>query len=308
MAILQNEATHIDTSFLPPFPERPSDCLVRRVLPTLHHRTVGPFILVDQRGPADLDVGRGFDLAPHPHIGIETLTYLVDGEIIHRDNLGNVQTVGPGEVNWMAAGSGIVHSEHTPPAMRTTGSNLFGMHAWIALSLRHEAAPPDFAHYAASEVPRTRDNGVEVTLIAGASDGLTSPVRTFSDLVCAEILLTSGSRYQVRPGYHERAIYVVAGEVEIVGKHGTFSEAELLMLDPGVEVVLRAPAFHAARLLLIGGEPFAEPRHIYWNFVSSSAERIEQAEADWRERRFPGVPGEEVSAPLSADHIEGTGD
>lgn len=135
-------------------------------------------------------------------------------------------------------------------------------------------------------------------MIAGASDGLTSPVRTFSDMIYAEIVLTSGAKYQFKPGYHERAVYIVAGEVEIVGQPGSFREAELILLEPGVEVVLKAPAFHSARLILMGGEPISEPRHMYWNFVSSSPERIEQAKADWRERRFPDVPGEEAAALL----------
>jgi redox-sensitive bicupin YhaK (pirin superfamily) len=142
---------------------------------------------------------------------------------------------------------------------------------------------------------------VEFTLIAGASDGLVSPVRTFSDMVYAEIVLTSGAKYQVKPAYRERAIYIVAGEVEIVGRSGSFGEAELILLEPGAEVVLQARAFHAARLMLMGGEPLPEPRHMYWNFVSSSVERIEQAKSDWREGRFPPVPGEDEFVPLPED-------
>jgi redox-sensitive bicupin YhaK (pirin superfamily) len=273
----------------------------RRVLPSMHRRMIGPFVLVDQMGPQDFDPGHGFDLAPHPHIGLETLTYLIDGEITHRDNLGKVQTVHPGEVNWTTAGSGIVHSERTPPGARASGSNLFGIQAWVALPSRHEEVAPDFAHYGTSEIPKIYAEGVEFTLIAGASQGLTSPVRTFSDMIYAEIVLTSGARYQAKPDHHERAIYIVTGEVEIVGRAGSFREAELIVIEPGAEIVLKAPPFHAARLMLMGGEPLREARHVYWNFVSSSAERIEQAKADWRERRFQPVPGEGEFAPLPGE-------
>jgi redox-sensitive bicupin YhaK (pirin superfamily) len=274
---------------------------VRRALPSLHRRMVGPFVLVDHLGPAEFDPGHGFDLPPHPHIGLETVTYLVDGEITHRDSLGKVQTVRPGEVNWMTAGCGIVHSERTPPDARAAGGNLLGIQAWVALPLQREEVAAAFAHYGAPEIPRICAEGVAFTLIAGASDGLVSPVRTHSDMIYAEIVLASGARYQVKPEHHERAIYIVAGEVEITGRSGAFGEAELILLEPGAEVVVKAPAFHSARLMLMGGEPFSEPRHVYWNFVSSSVERIEQAKADWREGRFPEVPGEEEFVPLPED-------
>lgn len=298
MIILHHDIASLDTVVPSPVGDTVKGFQVRRVLPTLHRRMVGPFVLVDQIGPADFDLDHGFDRAPHPHIGIEILTYLIDGKLMHRDNLGKVQTICPGEVNWMVAGSGIVHSERTPPDARASGSNLFGIQAWIALPSRHEEAAADFAHYGVPEIPRICAKGIEFTLIAGASDGLTSPVRTFSDMVYAEIVLTSGAKYQVKPGYRERAVYIIAGEVEIVGQPNSFREADLILLEPGTEVVLKAAAFHSARLMLMGGEPFSEPRRMYWNFVSSSPERIEQAKADWRERRFPEVPGEEEAALL----------
>ena len=299
MTIPQSVAS-IDTVILPSLRDL-DGFKVRRVLPSGHGRMIGPFILFDHMGPAVFDAGRGFDMGPHPHIGLATVTYLIDGEILHRDNLGKEQTIRPGEVNWMTAGSGIVHSERTPPEVRAAGSDLFGVQAWVALPSSHEEVAADFTHYGTSEIPTTCARGVEFTLIAGASDGLVSPVRTFSDMVYAEIVLTSGARYQVKPAYRERAIYVVSGEVEIVGRSGSFGEAELILLEPGVEAVLQAPAFHAARLMLMGGEPFPEPRHIYWNFVSSSVERIEQAKADWREGRFSPVPGEDEFVPLPED-------
>ncbi|TIL34783.1 MAG: pirin family protein [Mesorhizobium sp.] len=291
----------LDTVVLPVSSEHGSGFKVRRVLPSRHRRMVGPFILFEQIGPAVFNTGQGFDTGPHPHIGLAAVTYLIDGEIVHRDSLGKVQALRPGEVGWMTAGSGIVHSERTPQEARASGSNFFGIQAWVALPCKHEEVAADFAHYNDLEIPRTCARGVEFTLIAGTSDGLTSPVKTFSDMVFAEIVLTSGARYQVKPGHHERAVYVVAGEVEIVGRTGSFREAELILLESGAEIVLKAPAFHSARLMLMGGEPFSEPRHAYWNFVSSSTERIEQAKTDWRERRFPGVPGEHDFVPLPED-------
>ncbi|RWK40065.1 pirin family protein [Mesorhizobium sp.] len=298
MSIRQTGVTDI---VLPMSSEPVSGFKVRRVLPSRYGRMVGPFVLFDQMGPAVFNTGQGLDVGPHPHIGLAAMTYLVDGEIVHRDSLGKVQALLPGEVSWMTAGSGIVHSERTPLEARASGSNFFGIQAWVALPCRHEEAAADFAHYSEPEVPRTCARGVEFTLIAGALDGLVSPVRTFSDMVFAEIVLTSGARYQVKPEHHERAVYVVAGEVEIVGRPGSFREAELILLEPGAEIVLKAPAFHSTRLMLLGGEPFSEPRHVYWNFVSSSTERIEQAKTDWRERRFPEVPGEEEFTPLPED-------
>ncbi|MCA0008459.1 MULTISPECIES: pirin family protein [unclassified Mesorhizobium] len=298
MTIRQSDIVGIDPLRQPSMRDFADGLKVRRVLPSSNRLMIGPYILFDHFGPAVFDAGRGFDMGPHPHIGIAAVTYLFDGEIIHHDNLGEVQTIRPGEVNWMTAGSGIVHSERTSPEARAPGSNLFGVQAWVALPTKHEEVAAHFSHYGAPEIPRICGDGVEFTLIAGVSDGLVSPARTYSDLVCAEIVLTSSARYQVKPGYLERAIYVVAGEIEVMGQLGTFGEGELIMLEPDAEIVLQAPAFHAARLMLIGGEPLSEPRYVHWNFVSSSAERIEQAKADWREGRFPDVPGEHGLMPL----------
>ncbi|AMX97752.1 MULTISPECIES: pirin family protein [Mesorhizobium] len=304
MTIRQSDIVGIDPLRQPAMRDFADGLKVRRVLPSSNRLMIGPFILFDHFGPAVFDEGRGFDMDPHPHIGIAAVTYLFDGEIIHRDNLGEVQAIRPGEVNWTTAGSGIVHSERTSPEARARGSNLFGVQAWVALPSRHEEVAPHFAHYGAPEIPRICADGVEFTLIAGTSDGLVSPARTYSDLVCAEIVLTGSARYQVKPGYRERAIYVVAGEIEVMGQLGTFGEGELIMLAPGAEIVLGAPAFHAARLMLIGGEPLSEPRYVHWNFVSSSVERIEQAKADWREGRFPGVPGENGLMPLPQEETK----
>ncbi|TPI78475.1 pirin family protein [Mesorhizobium sp. B2-8-9] len=258
----QGDIAGIDTVILPVVRDPADGFKVRRALPDSNRRMIGPFILFDHFGPEELDADHGFDIRPHPHVGLATVTYLIDGEIIHRDKLGEVRTIRPGKVNWMTAGSGIVHSEHTPPEFRASGSNLLGIQAWVALPSRHKDIAADFAHYGAAEIPRICDDGVEFTLIAGASDGLISPVRIFSEMIYAEIVLTGGAQYQVKPEHHDRAIYVVAGEVGVAGQSGTFGEAELIVLTPGVEVVLQAPVFHAARLMLIGGEPLAETHHI----------------------------------------------
>jgi redox-sensitive bicupin YhaK (pirin superfamily) len=268
----------------------------RRVLPSVNRPMIGPFVLLDHIGPKVFAAGEGFDMRPHPHIGLAAVTYLMDGELIHRDSLGSVQTIRPGEVNWMTAGSGVVHSERTTGRLRLSGSDFLGVQAWIALPSRYEEVDAGFAHHDIYDIPKLYADGVEFTLIAGASDGLVSPVKTYSDLIYAEIVLTSGARYQVRPDHVERAIYVVAGEVEVMGQAGTFGEGQLIVLKPGADIVLRAPAFHAARMMLLAGEPFLEPRHLYWNFVSSSAELIEQAKADWRQRRFPEIPDEDEFA------------
>ena len=272
---------------------------VRRALPSAHRRMVGPFIFFDLLGPAVLAAGDGFDVRPHPHIGLATVTYQMTGEVIHRDNLGAVQAIRPGEVNWMTAGSGIVHSERTPASVRRDGGSLYGIQAWVALPKALEETAPAFFHHAAEEIPAFDAEGVSLSLLAGTSDGLTSPVATLSDMVYADVSLAAKARYRVPADHVERAIYVLAGSVEVVGQTGSFEAHELVIFRPGREIVLRARS--EARFMLIGGEPFPEARHVYWNFVSSSMDRIEQAKADWRERRFPSVPGEHEFIPLPED-------
>ncbi len=271
----------------------------RAVKPSPDRRMVGPFIFFDQMGPAVFRGGEGLDVRPHPHIGLATITYVLEGEILHRDSVGSVQPIRPGEVNWMTAGSGIVHSERTAPELRTPTVPLFGLQAWVALPVGHEEVDPGFAHHAVGEIPVGEDHGVTLTLIAGATDGLRSPVKTSSDLVYADLLLADGGRYRPCAEHVERAVYIVEGQVEIVGQTGAFDAGELVVLKPGAEVVLRARG--PARLMLIGGEPFPEKRHIDWNFVSSSPERIEQAKRDWRDGRFASVPDEVEFIPLPDD-------
>jgi redox-sensitive bicupin YhaK (pirin superfamily) len=269
---------------------------VRRALPSIHRRMVGPFIFFDQMGPTAFHSGDGLDVRPHPHIGLATITYLLEGEILHRDSVGSVQAIRPGEVNWMTAGSGIVHSERTSPEVRVSGGPLFGLQTWVALPVADEETAPSFAHHKAHEIPKTEGDGTALSLVIGSLDGLKSPVKTFSDTVYADIALADGARYQLRAEHVERALYVVTGEVEVVGQNGGFAAGEFVIFKPGAEIVLRAKG--AARLMLVGGEPLPEKRNIYWNFVSSSADRIEQAKDDWRHQRFAPVPNETEFIPL----------
>jgi redox-sensitive bicupin YhaK (pirin superfamily) len=300
MSLFQSDFSGASAIRLPTVREADREMDSTLILPAVHQRMIGPFVFLEQFGPKVFDAGQGFDMRPHPHLGTAAVTYLMDGEIVHRDSLGGVQTIRPGEVNWMTAGSGIVHSERTPPEGRRSGGDFFGIQAWVALPSQFEEADPHFSHHDTKEVPRAYADGVELTVIAGASDGLVAPVKTFSDMLYAEIVLTSGAQYRVKPEHSERAAYVVGGEVQISGQAGTFAEGDLILFRPGAEIVLKAPAFHAARFMLLAGEPFPEPRYMDWNFVSSSSERIEQAKADWRERRFPGIPGDDdfISLPV----------
>jgi redox-sensitive bicupin YhaK (pirin superfamily) len=268
---------------------------VRRALPSRRRRMVGPFIFLDQMGPEVLRAGSGLDVAPHPHIGLATVTYLFGGELLHRDSLGTVQLIRPGEVNWMTAGRGIAHSERTPPEARRFGSELFGIQSWVALPARGEEEAPAFAHHAAGELPVVEGEGKVVRLIAGSLYGARSPVSTRSELFYADVSLAAGATVEVPAEYEERAAYLIEGSVALGGE--AFAAGQLLAFRPGAEVALAA-ADNSARLMLLGGEPLEGPRHVWWNFVSSSRERIEQAKADWREGRFAPVPGEAEFIPL----------
>jgi len=299
MSIRTSEVDGVDMVILPPVRDLGDGFSVRRALPSVHRRMVGPFIFFDQMGPAAFRGGEGLDVRPHPHIGLATITYLLDGEIMHRDSVGSVQAIRPGEVNWMTAGSGIVHSERTPDELRPTGSSLFGLQTWIALPTEQEEIEPSFVHHKGHEIPSVEADGTKLTLIVGTSDGLRSPVKTLSDMVYADIVLIDGARYQLKAEHVERAVYVVEGEIEVAGQTGGFATGELVVFKPGAEIILKAKG--AARLMLIGGEPFPEGRNIYWNFVSSSRDRIEQAKEDWREQRFAPVPDEDEFIPLPDD-------
>jgi redox-sensitive bicupin YhaK (pirin superfamily) len=263
---------------------------VRRALPSRARQMVGPFIFFDQMGPAEFQKGHGIDVRPHPHINLATVTYLFDGEIVHRDSLGTMQPIRPGAVNWMTAGRGIVHSERTGPELKARGSRLSGLQTWVALPARHEETEASFIHYAESELPVLESEGKRVRLVVGQAWGLSSPVKTFSDTVYADIALDPGAALPVETTHEERAVYVVSGAIGIAGER--VASGQMLVLRSGEAVTIRNPEQQPAHAVLIGGERMDGPRHIWWNFVSSRPERIEQAKADWKAGRFPAVPGD----------------
>jgi redox-sensitive bicupin YhaK (pirin superfamily) len=267
---------------------------VRRALPSAERRMVGPFVFFDQMGPTVLSPGRGLDVRPHPHIGLATVTYLFDGRILHRDSLGTVQTIEPGAVNWMTAGRGIVHSERTPPEQRAAGGSLFGIQTWVALPKAQEETAPSFAHHGSDTLPTIDERGIRVRMIIGSLWGATSPVETFSETFYADAALDRAARLALPAGHEERAAYVAVGSITVDGQ--PFEVGQLLVFRPGAAIVIEAT--RPARVLLFGGEPMDGPRRIWWNFVSSSTERIEQAKSDWRDGRLGTVPGETEFIPL----------
>jgi hypothetical protein len=269
---------------------------VKRALPSRERRMVGPFVFLDQMGPHLFDAGRGLDVRPHPHIGLATVTYLFEGEIHHRDSLGTSLAIRPGEVNWMTAGRGIVHSERTAPARRQQPHTLAGLQCWVALPRSHEETDPAFLHVDAGGLPDIEGDGVRARVIAGSFAGATSPVPVLSPLFYVDVRLDAGAAVTVPPEHQERAAYVVSGRVR-VGTDGAYGAGQMLVLRPGRTVDLLAEG-GPVRLMLLGGEPMDGPRAVVWNFVSSSAERLEQAKEDWRQQRFASVPGETEFIPL----------
>lgn len=265
------------------------DFEVRRALPSAQRRMVGPFVFLDEMGPAEFRAGTGVDVRPHPHIGLATVTYLFDGEITHRDSLGTFVAIRPGEVNWMTAGRGIVHSERTAPERRVNGDTLHGLQCWVALPADKEEIDPSFFHRNADELPFVTDNGFTARVIAGHAFGARSPVVTASDTVFADVVMEAGTTIPLDPDYEERAIYVVSGEIEIAGDR--FTGPKLLVFRPGDRIAVRAVT--ASHIAILGGAALEGPRHIWWNFVSSRKERIEQAKEDWKAARFDIVPGDE---------------
>ena len=261
---------------------------VRRALPAAGRQMVGPFIFFDQMGPAEFLVGTGIDVRPHPHIGLATVTYLFDGEIIHRDNLGTAMAIKPGELNLMSAGNGIVHSERTAPQERAKGPRLYGIQAWAALPTSHEESTATFAHYDAAQLPRLTGDGKTVRIVMGSMFGQSSPAAFPHPSFYAEAVLAPGAVLPLDADYDERAIYVASGEIDIAGD--SFEAGRLLVFKPGDRISVLATA--QSRLILLGGEPMDGPRHIWWNFVSSSKDRIAAAKADWKAKRFASVPGD----------------
>ena len=270
---------------------------VRRALPSTLRRMVGPFVFFDQFGPTVFDAGKGLDVRPHPHIGLATVTYLFDGEIMHRDSLGSKQLIRPGDVNWMTAGRGIVHSERTAPETRQHESPLAGLQCWVALPRAQEEIEPSFVHSPASDLPIEEGDGLSARIIVGSFFGRQSPVKTLSDMFYVDVQLAPGARVVVPPDHSERAVYIVEGQLDL-GADGVFDAGRLLVLKPGMAVTLKGAGLASARLMLLGGEPMDGPRYLSWNFVSSSTERIEQAARDWKNQTFAGVPEETEYIPL----------
>jgi redox-sensitive bicupin YhaK (pirin superfamily) len=267
---------------------------VYRSLPHGQRQMVGPFIFWDQMGPAQFAPAQGMDVRPHPHIGLATVTYLFAGRIKHRDNLGNAMEITPGAMNLMTAGRGIAHSERTPDDARRDGQRLWGIQSWIALPRAHEETDPRFEHFDAAHLPVVEAGGLVARVIAGSAFGVTSPVRTLSEWLYVDVRLAAGATAPLEADTEERAIYLASGELRIAGR--SFAAPQLLIFRSGERIHIEAT--RAAQLMYLGGAAMEGPRHIWWNFVSSSRERIEQAKEDWRHGRFAAVPDETEFIPL----------
>lgn len=265
---------------------------VARVLPFPGRRSLGPFVFFDEMGPADFPPGAGIDVRPHPHIGLATITWLFSGALGHADSLGTRIDIHPGAVNWMTAGRGIVHSERTPPAQRERGHHMHGIQAWVALPVDHEESDPAFDHFPAAAMPRHSADGVAAVVIAGSLWGQASPVRFPHPILYAEVRMAAGARLALPAEWGERGVYLVSGAVQVDGEpvaHGTLA----VVGDSDAELVATADSL----LMLLGGAPYPEARHIEWNFVSHDPARITRAVADWREGRFAAVPGDPEFIP-----------
>jgi redox-sensitive bicupin YhaK (pirin superfamily) len=266
------------------------DFAVRRALPSARTRMVGPFIFFDHFGPAEFRAGNGLDVRPHPHIGLATVTYLFDGEIMHRDSLGTEMAIRPGEVNWMTAGRGIVHSERTRSERRVDHEPIHGLQMWVALPAAKEEMEAGFAHHATAEFPIVKDNGKNVRVVVGSLYGASSPVPTVHETIFGDVHLKPGSKLPLDTDHEERAVYVIDGVIDIYGDK--FEAGRLLVFKPGDTVTISAVT--DTHFVILGGAPMDGPRHIWWNFVSSRKERIEQAKADWKAGHFGKVPGDEI--------------
>jgi hypothetical protein len=257
---------------------------VSRLLPSPKRRAVGPFLFWDHFGPVKLPPGHGMDVRPHPHINLATVTYLFEGEIVHRDSLGSEQAIQPGAINWMTAGSGIVHSERTSRQAKLTGPALHGLQLWVGLLRAHEEDAPSFHHHAAATLPTVELPGARLRVLAGQAYGVSSPVAVLSPLFYVAAELDAGATLTL-PDFAERGAYIVSGGA------GDHEKGQMLVFGEGEA---RLVAREKSLVMLFGGAPLDGERHLYWNFVSSSRERIERAAGDWRERRFPLVPGDET--------------
>lgn len=267
---------------------------VRRAVPSIQARSVGPFVFVDHMGPAVFAPGQGIDVRPHPHIGLATVTFLWSGALQHRDTLGTAQEIGPGDVNWMTAGRGIAHSERTPAALREGEHPLHGMQTWVALPKADEEAAPAFHHHAAATLPQIERPGARLRIVAGRAYGEESPVRVFADTLYVAIDLDAGAETELEARHRERALYVLEGEAQLDGVD--IPAMHLIVLNDGIRHRLRAKT--SLKAMLLGGAPLDGPRHLWWNFVSSSRDRIEQAKEDWRNGAFGIIDGETEFIPL----------
>lgn len=263
---------------------------VHRALPFRDKRMVGPFIFWDQMGPGEFLTGQGVDVRPHPHIGLSTVTYLFEGTMDHKDSLGNDMRIMPEELNLMTAGNGIVHSERTGADIREHPSKLFGIQSWIAQPKEYENEDASFAHFSKDDLPVFDEQGVKGRVILGAFDGISSPVKTQWGTVYVDINLSSGAKVQIPNEFEERALYVLGGQIDIAGV--VYDPGQMLVLSPQDEVLIKALA--DVRVMLLGGAAMDGPRHIWWNFVSSSKDRIEQAKQDWADGHFDKVSGDEA--------------
>ena len=267
---------------------------VRRVLPYSKRRAVGPFVFVDDFGPVEIVKGAALDVLPHPHIGLATVTYLFSGKMTHRDSLGSVQVIEPGEVNWMTAGSGIVHSERVSDAPNAAGDTLRGLQTWVALPENQEEITPSFAHYNAGSLPVIEAEGARLKLILGELFGNSSPVETLGQPLYGECQLRHQASLSIPTQIEERSVYVLSGALRVDGQR--FAAGMMVIFAAGKEAVIEADG--DTLFMLIGGARLEKPRFMWWNFVSSSAERIEAAKEDWRENRFARIPGETEFVPL----------
>ena len=263
---------------------------VRRALPHAKRQMVGPFIFFDQMGPVQLVAGRGMDVRPHPHIGLATVTYLFDGRVMHRDSEGNALEITPGAMNLMTAGRGIAHSERTPANVRASGGGMFGIQSWIALPQDREEMAPSFQHFDAAVLPTIEDGGLRARVIAGSAFGQKSPVGMVSEWLYAEVLLdAAGTTAPLDADHEERAIYVTEGEIDVAGD--TFEAPRLLVFRPGDRITVKAT--RPSRLMFLGGAALEGPRYLWWNFVSSRKERIDQAKEEWKTGKFAPIPGDD---------------
>ena len=269
---------------------------VRRTLPAMQRRTVGPFVFFDHMGPTAQPPGSGMDVRPHPHISLATVTYLFDGEIFHKDSLGSAQAIRPGDVNWMTAGRGIAHSERTSPEVRARGQLLHGIQAWVALPQADEECAPSFAHHPEATLPQVEIGGARLRVIAGDAFGQQSPVKVATRTLYVDAVVPAGATLEVPVDHEERAVYVVSGEMSVTGAPGgadadPFTEGDMVILVFGEPLTLRATV--DTRAMLLGGARLDGERHIWWNFVSSSPARIEDAKRAWKNGEFARVVGDE---------------